>query len=49
MEQPLAGEAFSKLARYEAAIERSFFRALHELQRLQLARGARASSGVSGH
>jgi|SRR5262249_52355656 len=31
-------DTFSKLARYEAAIERSWFRALHELQRLQLAR-----------
>ena len=30
--------ALSKLARYEAGIERSFFRALHELQRLQAAR-----------
>jgi hypothetical protein len=32
------GDALSKLQRYEAAIERSFFRALHELQRLQHAR-----------
>ena len=31
-------DALSKLQRYEAAIERSFFRALHELQRLQHAR-----------
>jgi hypothetical protein len=30
--------AFSKLSRYEAAIERSLYRALHELQRLQAAR-----------
>jgi hypothetical protein len=30
--------ALSKLQRYEAAIERSFFRALHELQRRQHAR-----------
>lgn len=30
--------AFSKLARYEAAIERSLHRNLHELQRLQAAR-----------
>ena len=30
--------AFSKLSRYEAGIERSFYRALHELQRLQTAR-----------
>jgi hypothetical protein len=32
--------AFSKLSRYEAAIERSLYRALHELQRLQAARRA---------
>ena len=31
-------DALSKLQRYEAAIERSFFRALHELQRHQHAR-----------
>jgi len=31
-------DVLSKLQRYEAAIERSFFRALHELQRLQHAR-----------
>ena len=30
--------AFSKLSRYETAIERSLFKALHELQRLQAAR-----------
>jgi hypothetical protein len=30
--------AFSKLSRYETAIERSLYRALHELQRLQAAR-----------
>ena len=30
--------ALSKLSRYEGAIERSFYRALHELQRLQAAR-----------
>jgi hypothetical protein len=30
--------AFSKLSRYEAAIGRSLYRALHELQRLQAAR-----------
>jgi hypothetical protein len=51
--------AFSKLSRYETAIERSVYRALHELQRLQAARRARGSapppaaidvdvSGVSG-
>jgi hypothetical protein len=32
--------AFSKLSRYEAGIERSLYKALHELQRLQAARGA---------
>jgi hypothetical protein len=32
--------AFSKLSRYETAIERSLFKALHELQRLQAARHA---------
>ena len=32
--------AFSKLSRYETMIERSLFKALHELQRLQAARGA---------
>jgi hypothetical protein len=32
--------AFSKLSRYETAIERSLYRALHELQRLQAARHA---------
>ena len=32
--------AFSQLSRYEAAIERSLYRALNELQRLQAARGA---------
>src|SRR5215212_6208255 len=51
--------AFSKLSRYETAIERSLHRALHELQRLQAARRAEGSapppaaidvdvSGVSG-
>ena len=30
--------AFSKLSRYETAIERSLYKALHELQRLQAAR-----------
>ena len=51
--------AFSKLSRYEAAIERSLYKALHELQRLQVARGADGNapppvaidvdvSGVSG-
>jgi hypothetical protein len=32
--------AFSTLSRYETAIERSLYKALHELQRLQAARGA---------
>jgi hypothetical protein len=32
--------AFSKLSRYEATIERSLYKALHELQRLQAARRA---------
>jgi hypothetical protein len=35
--------AFSKLSRYEVAIERSLYRALHELQRLQAARHAGGS------
>ena len=35
--------AFSKLSRYETTIERSFYRALHELQRLQAARCAEGS------
>jgi hypothetical protein len=30
-----AASAFTTLSRYEAAIERSYYRALHELQRLQ--------------
>jgi hypothetical protein len=37
--------AFSKLSRYETAIERSLYKALHELQRLQAAR--RADSDVA--
>ena len=51
--------AFSKLSRYETAIERSLYRALHELQRLQATRRAEGNfpppvavdvdvSGVSG-
>ena len=32
------GNAISKLSRYEAPIEKSYFRALHELQRVQAAR-----------
>jgi hypothetical protein len=35
-----AANAFSKLSRYETAIERSLYKALHELQRLQAARRA---------
>ena len=37
--------AFSKLSRYETTIERSLYKALHELQRLQAAR--RAEGNVS--
>jgi hypothetical protein len=51
--------AFSKLSRYETTIERSLYKALHELQRLQAARSAEGDvpppaaldvdvSGVSG-
>jgi hypothetical protein len=32
------GDAFGRLSRYEAALERSLYKALHELQRLQRAR-----------
>ncbi len=35
-------DAFSKLSRYESTIERSLFKALHELQRLQSARSGQA-------
>src|SRR5215208_2225787 len=35
--------AFSKLSRYETTIERSLYKALHELQRLQAARGTEGS------
>ena len=35
--------AFSKLSRYETAIERGLYKALHELQRLQAARDAASS------
>ena len=35
--------AFSKLSRYEAGIERSLYKALHELQRLQAARHTKSS------
>ncbi len=36
--------AFSKLSCYETTIERALYRALHELQRLQTARGAAAGN-----
>ena len=36
--QCLVSDAFSKLSRHEAAIERSMYRALHELQRFQASR-----------
>ena len=39
-----SGNALSKLSRYEASIERSLYRALHELQRLQAARQGRTVS-----
>jgi hypothetical protein len=35
--------AFSKLSRYETTLERSLYKALHELQRLQVARRAESS------
>jgi hypothetical protein len=38
--------AFLKLSRYETAIERSLYKALHELQRLQAARRAGGGDGV---
>jgi hypothetical protein len=38
VEDGQSGDTFSKLARYETTLERSLFRALHELQRLQAAR-----------
>ena len=51
--------AFSKLSRYETTVERSLYKALHELRRLQTARRAEGNvsppvavevdiSGVSG-
>lgn len=40
VEDSSTANAFSKLSRYETAIERSLYRALHELQRLQAARRA---------
>ena len=38
-----SANAFSKLSRYETTIERSLYKALHELQRLQAARRAEGS------
>ena len=38
------GNAISKLSRYETAIERSLFRALHALEQLQAARREREAS-----
>src|SRR5881392_3219333 len=37
-----ASQTLSTLARYEAGLERAFYRALHELQRLQAARAGHA-------
>ncbi len=37
-----ASHTLSTLARYEAALERAFYRALHELQHLQAARAGQA-------
>jgi hypothetical protein len=39
-------DAFSKLSRYETTIERSLYKALHELQRLQSARGLGVGSSI---
>lgn len=44
VEDAFNGQAFGKLARYEAHVERGFYRALHELQRLQAARRGEAGS-----
>lgn len=42
------GNAFSKLSRYETAIERTLYRALHELQRLQeTRRGGRVATPLA--
>jgi hypothetical protein len=38
-----SANAFSKLSRYETAIERGLYKALHELQRLQANRVAAGS------
>ena len=35
-------DTFSRLARYETSLERSLYKALHELQRLQAPRAGRA-------
>ena len=39
-----SGNALSKLSRYEVALERSLYKALHELQRLQAARAGKPTS-----
>ena len=36
------GDVFSKLSRYEGALERSLYKALHELERLQEARASKS-------
>ena len=41
------GDAFAKLARYERSLERSLFRALDELRRLQNRRRNRLASSIS--
>ena len=41
--------AFSKLSRYETNLERSLYKALHELQRLQAARSSSAEDSVLHH
>ena len=38
IDDAMGANAISKLSRYEVAIERSLYRAMHELQRLQSAR-----------
>ena len=43
MRDASGAHAFSKLSRYEVAMERSLYRAVHELQRLQAARRAEGS------
>ena len=41
-------DSFVKLSRYEGRLERSFYRALQELQRLQAARAGRPGCGLGG-